>query len=125
MRLWKPADHELVASWWGGHGWAAVPQRVLPPLGVIHDDTAAGWAYMDNGGIGVAMIEWLVTNPAASPLKAARSLRAVVEFLKSELKRMDYAIVLTTCRQESLARLLEGQGFGRSDSGMIHLLGVL
>jgi len=124
MRLWKPDDYERLASWWRGHGWPPVPQRVLPRLGVIHDDTAAGWAYMDNGGIGVAMIEWLVTDPKASPLKAARSLAAVVEFLKSELRRMDYPIVLATCRQESLARLLERHGFHRSDSGMIHLVGV-
>ena len=75
--------------------------------------------------IGVAMIEWLVTDPQASPIQAARSLSRVVEFLRSELRRMDYAIVLTTCRQESLARMLERQGFQRSDTGMIHLVGVL
>ena len=125
LRMWQPADYPMLAGWWHGHGWPAVPQRVLPPLGVIHDNSAAGWAYMDNGGIGVAMIEWLVTDPQASPIQAARSLSRVVEFLRSELRRMDYAIVLTTCRQESLARMLERQGFQRSDTGMIHLVGVL
>ena len=91
---------------------------------MILDDTAAGWLYMDNGGTGVAMMEWLVTNPEARPLEAARALTKVVEFLKAEAKRMDYAIILTTCRQPALARLLNRAGFSTTDTEMIHLLGV-
>lgn len=124
LRIWKPVDYPGLSAWWDGHGWPPVPQRVLPPFGVIYDDLAAGWAYMDNGGVGVAMIEWLVTNPKAAPLSAARALIEVIKFLKSELRRMDYGIVMTTCKQESLARLLERHGFMRSDSGMIHLIGT-
>lgn len=114
----------MLTSWWQGHGWPPVIKRVLPPLGVIYADTAAGWLYMDNGGTGVAMMEWLVTNPNAKPLDAARALRKVVAFLKSEAKRMAYPIILTTCRQPSLARLLGRDGFEVSDKEMIHLIGV-
>jgi hypothetical protein len=70
------------------------------------------------------MMEWLVTNPNAKPLDAARALRKVVAFLKSEAKRMAYPIILTTCRQPSLARLLGRDGFEVSDKEMIHLIGV-
>lgn len=121
MRLWQPSDYDMLASWWVGHGWQAVPMRVLPPLGVVFGDKAAGWAYMDNGSCGVAMIEWLVTNPAKG-LSAAKGLGNVLEFLESELRRMDYSTILTTCRQESLARLLARHGFQKTDSGMIHLV---
>lgn len=114
----------MLASWWVGHGWPAVPLQVLPPLGVILGNDAAGWLYMDNGGTGVAMLEWLVTNPEAKPMQAAKSLVKVVEFLKSEAKRMDYGAILTTCRQPSLARLLERSGFSKTDENMIHLMGV-
>jgi hypothetical protein len=124
LRIWKPEDYPLLQAWWEGHGWPPVPQRILPPCGVILGEMAAGFLYLDNGGVGVAMMEWLVTNPAAPKMKAARALMQVIAFLQSEAKRMEYPFILTTCRQESLARLLERCGFQRSDSGMIHLLGV-
>lgn len=117
-------DYPMLSSWWNGHGWPAVPQRILPPLGVIYKDTAAGWLYMDNGGTGVAMMEWLVANPKAKPLEAAKAIQKVVEFLKLEAKRMDYPIILTTCRQPSLSKLLGRLGFQQTDTDMIHLLGV-
>ena len=38
---------------------------------------------------------------------------------------MNYRAVLTTCRQEALARLMQRQGFTRTDDGVIHLLQML
>lgn len=123
-RMVTAEDYTMLAAWWDGHGFPAVPQRLLPPLGVIFDNQAAGWLYMDNGGTGVAMMEWLVTNPEAKPLQAAKALTKVVALLKAEARRMDYAIILTTCRQASLGRLLERAGFQQTDTGMTHLIGV-
>ncbi len=114
----------MLERWWSGHGWPPVPLKILPPLGIIYDDTAAAWLYMDNGGTGVAMMEWIVTNPDMKPMKSARALLLVIEALKAEAKRMDYGAILTTCRQESLAKLLQRQGFVTTDANMIHLLGV-
>lgn len=124
LRIWTPDDYPILQGWWSGHGWPPVPQRILPPLGVILDDIAAGFLYMDNGGTGVAMMEWLVTNPEKKPFESARALSRVVGFLKSEAKRMDYPIILSTCKQPGLARLLNREGFVTSDREMIHLLGV-
>lgn len=112
----------MLQQWWNGHGWPAVPEAALPRLFVIYEDTAAGGLYMSNCGAGVAMLEWLVTNPESAPLKAARALKRVVEFLLVEARRMDYGMVLTTCRQPSLSRLLERSGFRVTDSQMIHLV---
>jgi hypothetical protein len=122
-RIWSHADYPMLCGWWEAHGFPAVPMLRLPPLGIIYDDTAAGFLYMDNGGSGVAMIEWLVTNPEAKPMAAAKALAKVVAALKAEAKRMEYAMILTTCRQPSLAKLLERCGFQITDTGMIHLLG--
>lgn len=122
-RIWSAADYPTLCGWWEAHGFPAVPALRLPPLGVIYDNTAAGFLYMDNGGTGVAMLEWLVTNPEAKPMQAAKALRKVVAALKAEAARMDYVMLLTTCKQPSLARLLEGCGFTRTDSEMIHLVG--
>lgn len=121
--MWTVDDYPMLESWWKGHGWPPVPLQILPPLGVIFDNAAAGFAYMDNGSTGVAMMEWLVTDPKAG-LKAAKALKHVVGFLTTELKRLDYGAILTTCKQPSLARLLEGSGFNRTDEGMFHLIKI-
>lgn len=126
IRLYQKEDYQTVSRWWQSHGWNPIPQNILPPLGVIAGgNAAAGWLYMDNGGTGVCMMEWLVSNPDVRPRDALLGISAVVEFLKSEAKRMDYSVMLSTCKQASLARALERAGFQRTDSDMIHLLASL
>ena len=38
---------------------------------------------------------------------------------------MGYTVMLTTCKQESLAKVYEKTGFQRTDSNMIHLVQLL
>lgn len=124
------AFHPTAAAWWQGHGWPVVPKEILPKLGLraLADDgtrpVAATWLYMDNS-VGVSMLEWTVADPAASPRLVAVALSHLVRFARQEAKRLDYAVMLTTCRQESLSKLLQRSGFQETDREMIHLLSVL
>ena len=132
LRMFDPAtDYPIVEEWWNAHGWTAVPQVMLPKLGVVafyaHDkieDAAAAWLYMDNSSP-VCMLEWMVTNPTLSATKTVRALKHISEFLTGEAKHNGYAVMLTTCKQESLAKFHEKQGFDRSDGEMIHLVKIL
>lgn len=128
LRLYVPEDHATLAKWWEGHGWPVLSPAVLPKLGVVagndDGDVAAGFAYMDNS-VGVAMMEWVVTNPAASPMQSLRGINAVVEFLKAEVKALGYGVMLTSCRQPGLVKLYERQGFSKTDEGVTHLLTIL
>jgi hypothetical protein len=121
----RETDYPIVKEWWEGHGWNAVPLSVLPKLGIVANldggPVAAGWLYMDNS-IGVSMMEWVVSNPAAKPKCVYRSIKAIVEFLKGQAKSFGYSVMLTTCKQESLARVYEKTGFQRTDTEMIHLI---
>jgi len=114
-----------VATWWAGHGWEPVPQAILPRLGVIGSidgqGIAAAWLYMDNS-IGVAMLEWMVGNPKGEARQVLRALRSVVEFLKAEAKRLDYGVILTSCRQAGLVKWLQKRGFMKTDEGVTHML---
>lgn len=122
-------DYPVVSKWWEGHGWRPVPKEYLPTLGVIafnsSGDCAAGWLYMDNSSSGVSMLEWLVSNPEASARDAMRGIKAITQFLSGAAFEMGYKVMITTCRQESLARIHEKSGFIRTDSNMIHLTKIL
>jgi hypothetical protein len=128
IRLFTPEDYPIVKEWWAGHDWEGVPLDVLPSLGAIAsvagEDVCAAWLYMDNS-VGVCMLEWLVANPESSGKKILVAERMLQNFLEEEAKEMDYGVMLTTCKQESLARLHEKNGFMRTDSNMIHLIKFL
>ncbi|HWL54278.1 MAG TPA: hypothetical protein VNQ90_17695 [Chthoniobacteraceae bacterium] len=129
LRFFEPErDYQTVRGWWEAHGWSAVPVQVLPRLGIVAErggePTAAGWLYMDNS-VGVGWLEWLVARPDASPRDVYRALASVIEFIRSEAKRMGYHTLISTCRQESLGRLLERNGFNQSDTGVSHFVGFL
>lgn len=123
----KEADYPIVAAWWQAHGWAGVPAARLPALGVVASmdglDCAAAWCYMDNSGCGVAMVEWIVSNPEAPARAVVKSIRAAVDWLMWRAGECDlrFDFFLATCRQPALARLLEKSGFTVSDSSIIHL----
>jgi len=124
----KETDYELLTSWWKGHGWDAVPAAILPKLGVVSKEdgepVAAAFLYMDNS-VGVCWMEWFVANPAASGKAVIRAHRLICAFLKEEALRMDYGVMLTSCKQDSLVRLYERNGFQKTDSGVTHLIKIL
>ena len=125
LKMFDDADYPTVSAWWEGHGWSAVPRAILPKLGVVatrgDEQLAAAWLYMDNS-CGVSIMEWIVTNPDAAPSATVRALKHITQFLTDEAKTCGYHTILTTCKQESLAKFHEKQGFTRSDDAMIHLV---
>lgn len=124
----KENDYEIVSGWWQGHGFPVIPAAVLPKLGVVMSidgvDAAAGWLYMDNS-VGVSMLEWLVTNPENKPRDSLVAIREIISFLKDRAVAMDYGVMLTTCKQPSLIKVLERNGFTRTDEGMYHAIASL
>jgi hypothetical protein len=133
LRMYDPAkDYDMVAGWWKGHGWDAVPPFFLPKLGVIaywaegekNEDTAAAWLYMDNSAP-VCWLEYMVSNPAANAGRAVKALRHLDTFLTGEAKATGYAVMLTTCRQDSLVKFHQKNGFTKADTGMTHMVKVL
>lgn len=118
----------MVAGWWVHHGWPAVPSAILPKFGIVahneEKDLGAAWLYMDNS-VGVCWMEWLVTSPACLGRMPIKVIRIIAGFLKSRALDMDYGVMMTTARQASLVRVLESNGFTKSDEGMTHLISIL
>jgi len=122
IRLTDPKDYAVISQWWVGHGWPMVPEQALPKIGCVVLDAdlsgiAAAWLYMDNS-VGVCWMDWLVTNPKASPLKSVRAISRIVTFLKQVGLDNDYGVMLTACRQDGLVSLYERNGFTKTDEGV-------
>lgn len=120
--------YPTLEKWWTGHGWPPVPKAILPMLGVRAMDgtrpIAASFLYQDNS-VGVAMMEWTVADPEAKPRQVATAILRIADFLKQEATALNYSVILTTCRQESLAKLLGRAGYQETDREMIHLATTL
>jgi hypothetical protein len=121
-------DYDMLVAWWNGHGWTALPKGALNTLGAICEvdgvPTAAAFLIMSNS-MGVAMIEWLVTDPDAKVRAAYLAIPTVTAFLESEAARMGYGVLLTACRQPSLVRMYQRCGFTVTDTGVTHMIKVL
>jgi GNAT superfamily N-acetyltransferase len=128
LREYIPEDHPMLTAWWKAHGFPVLPAAILPKLGIVaeHDGVpvCAAFLYMDNS-VGVCMLEWLTTNPQAPGKHVPGAIRALVGFMAERAGAMNYGVMLTTCRQEALARVYEKNGFTRTDDSVIHLLKVI
>lgn len=125
-RLTTNEDYAVVATWWPAHGWNVVPQVVLPKCGVMVESDAgepmaAAWLYMDNS-VGVAWMEWAVTNPKNTPKQSYLAITMLVQAVREVALELDYGVLMTSARQEALVRVYERNGFTKSDTGVTHLL---
>jgi hypothetical protein len=128
VREYTPKDYEMLAAWWQAHEWPAVPAVILPKLGIVveHDGAAicAGFLYMDNS-VGVSMLEWVVANPEASSKRVFAGITMLVDFMSKRAVEMDYGVMLTSCRNQALAKLYRRTGFEVTDDSVVHLVKIL
>jgi hypothetical protein len=119
------ADYPDFEAWWKAHKFPPIPIVALNTMGLVAEEDgkklAACWVYTASTGI-FCMMEWLVTNPEIAPMKAARAISHLLDFTAQECERRGYQIVLTACRQESLGRIYERNGYTATDKGVTHYM---
>jgi hypothetical protein len=120
MRHFIAQDHKTVATWWEGHGWQAIPLDALPARGLIVPELAAGFLYQTDSNIGI--MEWIVSNPQATPRKAYEAIQDIVSGLHMMAKDMGCKSILTFARHRGLIRLYEKSGFVKTDENMTHMI---
>lgn len=124
-RPYKAEDYAMVSAWWGSHGWPSVPAEFLPVVGIIIEDEGvprcAVWIKQENS-TPIAMMEWLVTNPDNTGKQSMRVISHAVASCRDCCKAMGRTALFTYCKQPSLSRIYQREGFELSDEGMIHLL---
>jgi len=128
IRTYEDDDYPIVQEWWKKHGWDGVPQGILPPLGAIADcedyDICAAWVYL-TANQGICWIEWLVSNPDASPIMVRKGIKALMDYFDMTLHALNYNVIFTSCRQASLGRVFEAEGFTKTDDNVSHYIKVV
>ena len=125
VRPYKAADYDMVSGWWKAHGWEAMSPTFLPVVGIVIEDNGvprcAVWIKQENS-TPIAMMEWLVTNPENTGKQSMRAISQAVHACRDCAKAMGRTALFTYCKQQSLARIYEREGFTLSDKEMIHLV---
>jgi hypothetical protein len=129
VKVYAESDYPVMEAWWTAHGWTPVIKEILPKLGLVVSmqevdcDTpiVAGWLYMDNSA-GVSWMEWVVSNPNSTAMQVYRGMSVLIEAMRDLAKSNNYGVMLTCCRQPSLMRFYEKNGFSKTDEGVTHLM---
>jgi len=115
-RVWnRDTDYEMLKSWWEGHGWCSLAVEEIPDTGFIANECAFGCLYIDIHGR-FAMMEWVVTDPKASPRLAVKSLNEVIDRLLAMTKEIGVKRVYSVLKHEKLMKLYQKHGFIKGDT---------
>jgi len=114
------ADYATIVGFWDGRG-SPPARNLLPTLGVISDEAACGFLYLDATGSGVAVMAWTATNPRCSTTFRGRAMHEVIDFLEREAGALGYHTVMCTHQHLSFHRLFHRRGYASGDSGLVQL----
>lgn len=117
-----PEDYPTLCQWWTGHAWDSPPLAALPHFGAIVPGHAAAYLFCDPSA-SAAMMEFIVANPANTPMQTARAIVEVSALIEAIAIQLGKTALFTSCQQSSLAGLLvKTRDFHLTDTSMIHLL---
>lgn len=119
----KTGDWQTVSAWHEARHGEALPETILPPLGIIVEDAAGPVAAVFAGqyvGIGIAQADHFLTRPGVGFAAARRAGRRALEGLIAVLRETDYGLLrcFTSCR--AFGRVLLRFGF-IEHRGVFHL----
>ncbi len=106
-------DYPIICKWWEKHGLSVIPYIFLP-IGFIVSiggtDIAAGWVHMDKNSP-MCWINWLVTNPDATPKEKHTGFNTVIDNLIGLAEKEKYSFMAAFFYQKSIQRLALKRGF--------------
>lgn len=118
-------DYKDVSQWWIKQGWPALPEDILTTSGFIvqcgEEKLAATWIFKTNCPIYI--MEWTVGNPDANWEKRATALELVTDAACDWAKQDGAKQVFTMTKSNRfIDKLINCNGFVKTDSGMTHLV---
>lgn len=109
MRRFEPADIDEINGWYEARGLPRLERWAFPENGFIEPGVAAGFLYLTDSGL--ALLEGVVTNPAAEAKSRHAALGEIGASLIDEARRRDVKRLLGICRDRGIAdRAVEHHG---------------
>lgn len=102
MRYFSKTDYPLFREWLKARGHGVPDLWQLPKVGFI-DGVSCGFLIQTDTPI--AMIDYLVSNPNASVIKRAKSIKGIINRLMGEAKSLNFKIIFANSKIRSVQRL--------------------
>lgn len=113
-RLYTPQDYATVRPWWAEHGEAAVPENVLPELGVVIEDggapVAVAWLYLDTTRA-LAWVAYPLTRGGLAPFDAQGALAGLLGACEAAARDRGRGVLILCTDKRSLHRLSIDAGY--------------
>jgi hypothetical protein len=124
IEYFEPDRHyEMIAKWWEGHDWPAIPMLSLPKLGLIVNNCCAGFLYRTDST--VAWMEFVVSDPKGNRRQNKESLGILVDSMVALARENGFESVVTSMRSHGLIKELKKHGFKVTDENMTNLVSAL
>lgn len=113
-------NYSMLVKWWEGHKWPIIPFESLPKIGIIVNDTVAGFLYSTDSN--VCMLEWIISDPNSDKQKRKESLVILIDRVCSMAKDMGFKFCFTYVKNKGLMNTLTENSFTKTDEEMIHFV---
>lgn len=123
IRTYEKKDYETLCKWWDAWKWPSIPEKFLSDIGIISNDTAAGFLYTTNSAI--AWIEWLVSDPLVPATRRSDAVDEVIMMLTEIAVARDFKAIFTSTNKDSLEQRLVKHGFVVTDRDTKHLFKIV
>ena len=117
-------DYGDLKRWWRTWSWPAVPEELLPGVGLIVESKtqklAMGFLYSTDSDF--AWIEWITGNPDADKFQRREALDILIDELSERAKADGFTTVFTTMKHPGLIERALLHGFVVTDKDMTNLV---
>ena len=117
-RQFEEADHKTLCGWWKKRGWPELPLAMLPSVGVIVDEKAAGFLIQTDTA--VSWLEWIVSDPEAE--NTGEAVSEVIRLLTNAAKDLGFAVVMTSINNKRLQQRFEDEQYVAQDLDMTNMV---
>lgn len=118
------AEYAAIAALFTSNNFPPIPQNALPDDGImVYEDTqliAAGFLYTTNSSL--CWLEWVTTNPTASPEARNRALNMLLEKLSQRAKALGFTHIFSSLQDKGLINRYQKAGFNCTDTNMTNVI---
>jgi hypothetical protein len=109
---------QMINDWGKKHGFPLPPKEFLSDIGLVVDDTCAGFLYTSNSKI--AWIEWVFSNPEKPIEERAKALDNLMKGLEQFAILQGSQVLLSAAGSDAYRSIVERNGFIQTDQNMTH-----